>query len=210
MPNSDMSILREKKIVWLGDSITHDNMFVGHVEQETGLTTLANLGFYGLHCFSVADLVDDKLIADADIVNIFAGTNDYGGARRLGTISDAHVDYEGGQISFHHDVFRVIKKLFDLKSHIRIVVCTPLRRGEFEDQPIFPAPNAAGHRLDDYAQAMRDVCAMFRIPVCDLFDLREFEGDTLPLYTRDNLHINAAGAKIVADRMIDTFKVLSF
>ena len=210
MTNSNALVLRGKKIVWLGDSLTHDNMFVGRVERETGLTTLANLGFYGLHCFSVADLMDEKLIADADIVNIFAGTNDYGGARRLGTISDARADYVGSQISFHHDVFRVIKKVLDLKPHIRIVVCTPLRRGKFEDQPVFPAPNAAGYRLDEYVQAMRDVCAIFRIPVCDLFDLREFEGDTLPLYTRDNLHINAAGAEIVADRMRATLNSLSF
>ena len=210
MSNLDSFPLRGKKIVWLGDSITHDNMFVGRVERETGLTTLANLGFYGLHFFSVADLVNEKLIADTDVVNIFAGTNDYGGARRLGTISDAHADYAGDQISFHHDVYRVVKKLLDLKSHIKIVVCTPLRRGKFEDQPVFPAQNAAGCRLDDYAQAMRDVCAKSRIPVCDLFELREFEGDTLPLYTRDNLHINAAGAEIVAEHMIAKLNSLFF
>lgn len=78
---------------------------------------------------------------------------------------------------------------------------TPLKRGAFESQPVYPAANAAGFRLPQYVQAIKEVCALFSVPVCDLYAESGFNLHNLSVFTLDNLHPNAAGGALMARRM---------
>lgn len=74
-----------------------------------------------------------------------------------------------------------------------MVFLTPLQRGVFSDQPIYPAPNGWGTTLNQYVQAIKDVASMYAIPVCDLFNISGINKVTLSTYTSDNLHPNTLG-----------------
>ncbi|SCC68833.1 hypothetical protein [Kosakonia oryziphila] len=98
-----------KKVLWLGDSITHSGFYIPFVLKETGLTTLANYGVPGLGIRTMSDPLTAETIASADLISVFGGTNDYGGNRPLGTLADCRVDYdEASGKSFYYDVFYVL------------------------------------------------------------------------------------------------------
>ncbi|MFO5687880.1 SGNH/GDSL hydrolase family protein, partial [Klebsiella pneumoniae] len=148
------------------------------------------------------DSLNETTLASADFISILGGTNDYGGNRRLGTIADARADYDDSTVkSFYYDVFYVLNKIYTLKPSVRVMFSTPLKRGAFESQPVYPAANSAGVTLPQYVQAIKEVCSLFSVPVCDLFAEGGLNLYNLSVYTGDNLHPNVAGGELMARRM---------
>lgn len=199
--------LQNKKVIWLGDSITYNRLYQPYVLAGTGMVTLANYAKPGQSVRKMADSINKKTLADADVISIFGGTNDYGGNRRLGTLADARIDYDESKgKSFYYDVFYVLKKISTLKPSAKIVFSTPLKRGATAGQRYtWPEPNGQGVRLEEYVQAIKEVSAMFSVPVCDLFNLSGINSDNLDIYTGDNLHPNDAGSALHARPMIAVF-----
>lgn len=191
-----------QKRIDLGDSITNTGNFIAPLNSRTGMVALANYGVPGQGVRTMANSLTAETIADADFISVLGGTNDYGGNRRLGTIDDARADYdEAAAKSFYYDVFYVLNRIYTLKPSVRVMFSTPLKRGAFESQPVYPAANAAGFRLPQYVQAIKEVCALFSVPVCDLYAESGFNLHNLSVFTLDNLHPNAAGGALMARRM---------
>lgn len=199
-----------KKVLWLGDSITHSGFYIPFVIKATGLTTLANQGVPGQGVRTMADRLTGSIVADADLISVFGGTNDYGGNRPLGSIADACVDYdEASGKSFYFDVFYVLNAIFTLKPDARVVFSTPLKRGNVSGQTvIYPAANGAGYKLEQYVQAIKDVCSLFSVPVCDLFNESGVNLYNLAVYTLDNLHPNNTGSERISHKLIQHFNAL--
>ncbi len=200
----------DKQVLWLGDSITHSGAYIPFVIKATGLTTLANHGVPGQTIRTMADQITATTLAEADLISVFGGTNDYGGNRPLGTLADARVDYdEATGKSFYYDVFYVLNTLFTLKPDARVVFSTPLKRGKVSGQGVtYPAANAAGHCLAHYVQAIKEVCSLVSVPVCDLYNESGLNLHNLSHYTIDNLHPNDLGAERISRNMAQQFNAI--
>lgn len=188
-----------KKWGVLGDSMTFADVYQNLVVARTGLVVTLNNGVAGR---AVRDMDDDLTsgnIADLDLITIFGGTNDYGGTRAIGTIADA---YDGSVVAtFYNDVYQVLKNIYTLKPTVRVLFFTPLIRGAYSTQAVYPAANASGVFLTQYVNAIKDVCALFGTPVCDLFAQSGINLANLTALTADNLHPNATGYALVARKM---------
>ncbi|MFT7372585.1 MAG: lysophospholipase L1-like esterase [Oleiphilaceae bacterium] len=198
-------------VALVGDSITYSALFVPKLLASTGLTEVNNFSAPGR---AVASMVTDgsgnALVASdfttCDFVHILGGTNDYGGSRAIGTISDA---YNGSTVAtFYNDVYQLLHTLYTLKPSLRIVFSTPTIRGAFSTQPVYPAANGAGVTLPQYVNAIKEICALFGTPVCDLFGTSGLNLLNLSTFTSDNLHPNAVGAEQIARAMAGTINSL--
>lgn len=131
-----------------------------------------------------------------DIITVLCGTNDYGGGTVLGTASDS-----SNADTFYGHTKKVIETILAQNPTGRLCFFTPLIRGAFENQPVYPALNNAGVSLEAYVDAIRDVCAAYAIPCCDTFRTSQYNALTLPTLTQDNLHPNDVGGKLLARQM---------
>ena len=158
----------------------------------------------------MADQLTAETIVGADLISVFGGTNDYGGNRPLGTLADARVNYDESKgKSFCYDVFYVLNAIFMLKPDARVVFSTPLKRGNVAGQTVvYPAANAVGIKLEQYAQAIKDVCSLFSVPVCDLFNKSGVNLYNLSDFTLDNLHPNDAGSERISHNLVQQFNAI--
>lgn len=196
-----------KGITILGDSISETAFYVPALLSGTGMGLKANHAKAGRPVREMGKtkagvvLVASDL-ASTDLVSVFGGTNDYGGNRALGTLEDA---FTGSTVqSFYNDVFQLLTLIYTLKPTVRVVFHTPLKRGAFENQPVYPAANSAGAKLEQYVKAIVEVCELFSVPVCNLFSVGGFNLLNLTSYTGDNLHPNPEGAALHVRPMIST------
>ena len=196
---------QDKKLVILGDSISATGLYIPALLAGTGMSLLANHAKAGrpvreMGMTAAGVVLTEADLANADLVFSLLATNDYGGNRALGTLADAYTGSVAA--TFYNDLFKLLTLLYTLKPTIRVVLCTPLKRGAFENQPVYPAANAAGAKLDQYAQAIIEVCSLFSVPVCDLYRDGGFNVLNLGAYTGDNLHPNAEGSALHVRPMI--------
>ena len=158
-----------KGIGLLGDSITNTGNYIPKLLALTGMILRQNYGVPEQGVRTMANSVTAGSIANMDFISILSGTNDYGGNRRLGSIADARADYDDSSLkSFYFDVFYVLNTLYTLKPTIRVMFSTPLKRGAFESQPVYPAANSAGFTLPQYVQAIKGCahCSACRCATC--------------------------------------------
>ncbi|CAL1518577.1 SGNH/GDSL hydrolase family protein [Chitinophaga sp. MM2321] len=132
-----------RKITWvaIGDSITYLNE---HLD-ETGnritkgyMTRVAeklpgiryiNKGYNGWTSGGIADAIEKLDLVKADVYSVFLGTNDWWAGRPVGHLSD-YLDKTGN--STVYGAFRTITdKLKSLNKNARIILITPLQRGDF-------------------------------------------------------------------------------
>lgn len=192
-------ILKQKSIkynnkIWyaIGDSITVQDIYPKYLKDDLGLKSYVIDGDIGLQLGTMADRVTSKKLAKVDLVTVFGGTNDYRNGKELGTINDT-----GNIDTFYGNIQKVINKIRIANPKVELVFITPIKRGKFGDQPIYPAPNSKGIKLEQYVQAIKDVCSKNSIKVIDLFTLSGIDKSNLSIYTQDNLHPNEAGSKMI-------------
>jgi lysophospholipase L1-like esterase len=202
-PAKPIQLKKDDVIVFLGDSIT-----AGATGKEGFITLVdgaiqAKSKDLGVKCIGagisgnkVPDLqnrLDKDVIAKKPtIVFVYIGINDvWHGAN--GTPKDK---YEAGL----KDVVARIQK-----AGATVVVCTPSVIGEKKDGG---NPNDA--KLDDYAQISRDVAKATGARVVDLRkEFVKYDQDNNPknddrgILTADQVHLNAAGNKLVAKAMAE-------
>lgn len=166
-----------------GDSITAYLAYQTTVSRNLGMNLIFDDGVAGRAMRGMTENMTAANLADVDLLVIFAGTNDYGGNRAIGSISDGL-----GAGAFYSDVRDVIDTVYTLKSDIRLCFWTPLSRGDFPDQPVHPAANSAGVYLQQYVDAIIEVASEFGIPVLDLYRNSGFNEYNLADKTVDNLH----------------------
>lgn len=213
--------LKGTKINFLGDSITEgcgtsapDKMFTTLIEREYG-ATCRNYGICGTRIARQKTVSDDRcdrdfisrvpeMDADADIVAVFGGTNDYGhGDALIGAMSD-RTPY-----TFYGALHCLYTSLIEKYPDIPIVVLTPLHRIN-EDVPSDGKPVPTG-TLKEYVNIIREVAEYYSLPVLDLFAESGLQ-PSIPLiqqkYMPDGLHPNDAGHAVLAHKIVRFLEML--
>lgn len=206
--------LKGKVINFLGDSITEgarvepgEPRFFEVLEAEYGLAKANGYGIGGTRIARnqtpseypewdqyFASRIPE--MADADMVVVFGGTNDFGhGDAPVGWFSDRTPDTFYGAC---HDLFTRLIERYPGKP---IVVMTPLHRLEEDD--VHQKPDRPT-TLMTYVKIIREVAEYYSLPVCDLFAYSGLQPKVPVIqekYVPDGLHPNAAGHRILAERL---------
>jgi len=217
--------LAGKKIVFLGDSITEghgvslsENIYVNRLAKMADLKEAKNYGIGGTR-FAVQKKPSDnprhdldfcqrceELDADADIVIVFGGTNDFGhGDASIGQMTDRTPE------TFYGACHYLMNRLIERFPGKPIVFMTPIHR-LVEDDPTAggrkPAPVAT---LAQYVDIIKEVARFYAIPVLDLYAQSGIQ-PRVPIlqekFCPDGLHPNDAGQELIANRLYGFLKSL--
>ena len=214
--------LKGTKINFLGDSITEgagtsspDRMFTMLIEREYG-AICQNYGIGGTRIARQKTPTEEKwdrdfisrvpeMDADADIVVVFGGTNDFGhGDAPIGTMSD-RTPY-----TFYGALHCLYTALIEKYPDVPIVALTPLHRIT-EDIPTGDNKPAPVGTLKEYVNIIREVAEYYSLPVLDLFKESGLQ-PKIPViqqkYVPDGLHPNDAGNEILAHKIARFLEML--
>ena len=205
-------ILKGIKANFLGDSITEgcgttsqENVFHGVLKEKAGLAVVRNYGKGGTRIARQSEIKDpdgrdydfirraDEMDDDADLIVVFGGTN---GQAPLGEITDTTM------FTFYGAVRVLCELLIKKYPNAKIAFIAPMHRwNECGGLGTWKPDGVVQHNLCDYVTAVKEACALYSIPVLDLFTNNEmpindndFRRDCAP----DGLHPNDAGHKILA------------
>ena len=101
------------------------------------------------------------ITSNANYIIVFAGTNDYFFNVPIGTVEDTT------DISFCGAVNTLINGLATNYPSAQVVFMTPIHRQS-------ETANTAGATLEDYVNAIKNVCKLCAIPVIDLYSVSYF------------------------------------
>lgn len=141
----------------------------------------------------------EQMDADADVVIVFGGTNDFGhGDAPIGCMADRTPETFYGAL---HDLYtRLIERYPDKL----IVIATPLHRWN-EENPRGDCKPADVGTLREYVQIIRQVAEWYSLPVLDLFAMSGLQ-PCLPVHRQrfvpDGLHPNDEGHVILAQKFV--------
>lgn len=200
---SDNNRWKNKKWLALGDNITAKNSYQSRVKYSCSIGTVLTDANIGKLMGDVTQNLNSDKLKDVDIITIFAGTSDYSLNTPLGTIND-----DENTNTFYGSVHKTIKRILELKEDATIVFFTPLKRGAYKTYPVYPAANGAGAKLEDYAEAIKDVCKSYNILVLDLFSDSGIDESNVKKYTVDGLHLNDAGSQRISKLISDYLKTI--
>jgi lysophospholipase L1-like esterase len=189
----------------VGDSITMFRQYQGYVQNILGIEKINNYGVGG-SCITYAanepyPSVTTRISSidnTADIITIFAGTNDYGNPpyMPLGTILDTV------NTTFYGAYNYIIQNCISRNPNAKIAIFTPLQRVSGEDK------NTQNLILEDYANACIEIGKKYAIPVLDLFhtsNINKYNASTL---LKDGLHPTTAGYIRIAKQVASFLKAI--
>jgi len=196
---------KPKRIIFFGDSITQQgvskNGYVTLIKKALDSTKYDIIGA-GIGGNKVYDLYlrleDDVLNKKPDLVVIYVGINDvwHKQSSHTGTDYDKYLKFYQA----------LINKIQGVGS--KVVLVTPSVVGEKKD-----GSNELDADLNKYAAGIRELAAKNNLPVCDLRKIfTEYEAANNPndlekgILTKDRVHLNDAGNKLVADQLLPLVK----
>ena len=135
-----------------------------------------------------------EMDADADVVIVFGGTNDFGhGDAPFGEFSDRTADTFCGAL---HELYT---SLLEKYPTAQFVVLTPLHRSTES------IPNMHGKVLGDYVDMIRRAAEYYSLPVLDLYATYGVQ-PAVPVmketFMPDGLHPNDAGHVILTNKIV--------
>lgn len=208
--------LKGKFVAFLGDSITEgagvadiaNNRYDNVLKNIAGLSRTYNDGIGGSR-IAYQRVPSDcarydlcycgrahNLPADADVIVVFGGTNDYGhGDAPIGTPADRTKDTFRGAC---HELMRLLIERYPGKP---IVFCTPLHRLN-EDAPDPANKSGSNANLREYIEIIRNTARYYSLPVLDLNAISGIQ-PSMPIiremFIPDGLHPNDAGHARLAE-----------
>lgn len=137
------SSFTEKQVTWnaIGDSITYLNEhpeetgnritkgYMTRVVEKSPQISYINKGYNGWTASRVAGEIDNLGMESSDVYSVFLGTNDWWSAVPLGTLND-YIKNKGNN-TFYGSYRIIINKLRSLNKNAKIVLITPMQRGDF-------------------------------------------------------------------------------
>lgn len=212
--NTFSKTTKTKKIACLGDSITEGHQANGwpwhrYIDswcKSNGINSIVtNLGIGGTSVCTSSYVSDrlkpfvnrlDTIPADADVVVIFGGTNDWGNSAILGNISDT------GTSSFYGAYKYILEWLAINRPNAKVMTMTPLKRYYRGNGTTWvnaqTTPNNRGNTLPEYVRAVKEVSEMYAIPCVDLHNesgLNPVLESVRNRFIGDGLHPTAEGNK---------------
>ncbi|ULL18223.1 SGNH/GDSL hydrolase family protein [Paenibacillus sp. H1-7] len=182
----------------LGDSITAAGGYQPHVQKAAGFRSVTNYGVGGCPMTAGGETdygatvnVGERIDSSLDCVTIYAGVNDFRLNKPIG------VQEKRDRTTFLGAYATLVEHIMERNPQAVINVWTPLQRDK--DGYDIHYVNAAGHRLIDYAEAVKHIGEAYSLPVLDLYAISGFTKETLPQYTTDGLHPNEAGHLRIAE-----------
>lgn len=179
-----LSYFRGKTIACFGDSIclgrttssgTTTHLLQDILSKEYGIkaTNYAVGGACWAHrtgmSYDLSALVPASTI-DTDFILLFAGTNDYGTNRQLGTIDDTPSGDEDN--TFYAAMHYVLQYIFTQKPNAEVAIVTPTFRSYVSSggsgDTYNTVRNSAGYTLGDYSDAMIEVAKLYNVPILDM------------------------------------------
>lgn len=130
---------------------------------------------------------------DCDIITVFGGTNDYREAGGDGV--PIGVKGSNDPYNFYGALKTLIEGLHTKFPTGKILFITPLRRTNDT------TANLQGHKLIDYVNAIKDICADYSIPVLDLYNQSGINSLNSATLLTDGLHPNGTGYEIIARKI---------
>ena len=205
-----------KKAIFIGDSITYGvgtsagNRYWELLGEKLGFDEVVGYGVAG-SCLSTTSnygtnnspIVNRwETIAnanpDADLVFIFAGTNDYGHLTPIGQSTDSM------DVSFYGALNIILSGLKEKLPNATIVYMTPLHRYGFGGFTYDYIDTSAGANLEDYVNTIKDACSKYSIPVIDGFNIPNFNPSNATVkaaYFPDGLHPNEKGHAYLVNKI---------
>ena len=205
---ADKPLEKGERIVFLGDSITEGGAAPGgyvtmvkeHLAAKHGALAIETIGA-GISGNRVPDLEArlerDVLSKKPTLVIIYIGINDVWHSQNGRGTSKA--DFEKG-------LKKIISQIQQAGS--RVVLCTPSVIGEKHD-----GSNSLDTMLEEYSQISRDTAFASKVRLLDLrkqfvahLKAKNTDNAEKNVLTSDGVHLNAAGNRFVADRMIEAIE----
>jgi lysophospholipase L1-like esterase len=180
----------------VGDSITQQGKYIqpvvdmiGAIASNKGVasSTLAVNNAY-LTGQSVLERVEGY--SDANLWSIFAGVNDWYYLTPLGSMADSKTV----RTSFYGATKAVCENILTRPNNPTLVFFTPLQSNR-------NGANSNGVTMNQYRQAIIDVCNYYSVPVIDLYGIGGFNPINLNIYTSDGVHPNDTGNAVYAPRI---------
>ena len=204
---TSLSMVNQKKtkIVFFGDSITQMGadpggyiVRIGDALKAKGLASQYDLIGAGIGGNKVYDLYlrmdEDVFAKNPDVVVIWVGVNDVW-HKTSGTGTDAD--------KFEKFYVAIVKKL--QAKNIKVIVTTPAAIGERTDYS-----NQQDGDLNYYSNIIRKIAKEYKTGIVDLRkDFRDYDLKNNPdnkesgILTTDRVHLNEAGNKFVAEKMLE-------
>ena len=200
-----------KNMVMFGDSLVsaelddaYRNGYVGRLKNLLTLNIASNQGVSGRPMANGTPNGDGTnttinnfaTFTNYDLCLIAVGTNDFKlnvPLGSLGQIGDTTFDTN----TFYGAYRDAIEHILTVNPEIRICLWTPLQRDNSGYDVNYT--NAAGCKLIDYVNAIKEIGKMYAIPVLDLYATSGVTELTLSTFTADGLHLNSTGYDYVSD-----------
>ena len=146
-------------------------------------------------------------LSEIDIITIAHGTNDLSSNVPIGEIGNVN------DISFNTNTFygayrSIINTIQANYPNIRIMLCTPIHKHTSEACDV--TPNAEGHYLKDYVEAIRNIGEMYSLQVCDFYKECGLNYNNYLSFYPDGVHPNEAGYKLMGKTYIENLKKIGF
>ncbi len=191
-----------RKIKWvaIGDSITFLNDHPEHADHRVtkGYMSIiaernpgveyVNKGYSGWTSILIAEKIETIGLEPADVYTVFLGTNDWWQGKALGTPDDYRNNTGTGTV---YGAYRVIiSKLRQLNAKAKIILITPMQRGDFvyfknftnNAYGSYKAKN--GQDLGQFAGAVRQIGRMEKLRVVDLYHKSGITHDKMVRFKR--------------------------
>ena len=188
--------LAQRSITLINSAVGGSSYGHGHVDGKYGDHQDGNM---------VNDLLKDGTLAtDADIIVMFAGTNNWAGETPLGEWGDDTIG------TFYGDVRDAFEYL-STHTNALVIVCTP--SGRYNSTDASRSKNSDGMVLNPQGKTLRQFCDaivetahLYQYPVVDLYYALGWNINNVSHYTEDGLHPNLIGAKFLSQFIIGRMK----
>ena len=183
----------------LGDSISHpglnnvNNKYWVWINNRVGGMDIHNYGISGTRITNFSQRYNEMYYSD--IITVFGGVNDWGQSNPtpLGVLGDVTNDTFFGALDI------LCSGILTLFPKSLVVFITPLGNNGFNNWST--DKNALNLSIYDYADAIRDVCAKYKIPVIDACRISLLNPQIADIKTEcfvDGLHLNEHGHEVLS------------
>ena len=133
-----------------------------------------NSGHNGWTSGGIADKIETLNLEKADVYSVFLGTNDWWQGRPIGTLED-YKNNTGSSTLF--GAYRIIlDKLKDLNDAAKIILITPMQRGDFvyindmKNNAYGSYREKNGQNLSEFAAALVELAKYEKLDIVDLYN----------------------------------------